>query len=106
MFLQKGVEKSMCRVSDFRQKEVINIKDGSRLGYVDDVEFEVASGQIIAIIIYGQSRFFGLFGKCDDYIIPWCDIEKIGEDTVLVCFNIPQKQISAKRTGFFASLFK
>ena len=63
MFLQKGVEKSMCRVSDLRQKEVINIKDGSRLGYVDDVEFEVASGQIIAIIIYGQSRFFGLFGK-------------------------------------------
>ena len=106
MFLQKGVEKSMCRVSDLRQKEVINIKDGSRLGYVDDVEFEVASGQIIAIIIYGQSRFFGLFGKCDDYIIPWCDIEKIGEDTVLVCFNIPQKQISAKRTVFFASLFK
>lgn len=106
MFLQKGVEKSMCRVSDLRQKEVINIKDGSRLGYVDDVEFEVASGQIIAIIIYGQSRFFGLFGKCDDYIIPWCDIEKIGEDTVLVCFNILQKQISAKRTGFFASLFK
>ena len=105
MLLQKGGV-IVCRVTDLRQKEVVNVRDGVRLGYVDDVEFEVATGQIIAIIVYGQSRFFGIFGRCEDYIIPWCDIEKIGGDIVLVCYDIPQRPIQPKRSGFFASLFK
>ena len=42
-----------CRFADFRCKEVINICDGCRLGYVGDVECRLPDGQITALIIPG-----------------------------------------------------
>ena len=48
------------RIRDLKCKEVINICDGCRLGYVDDVEVRVPEGQIVAVIVYGPCRFFGV----------------------------------------------
>ena len=50
-----------CRFADFRCKEVINICDGCRLGYVGDVECRLPDGQLTALIVPGPYRFFGLF---------------------------------------------
>ena len=36
---------------DFRHKEVINITDGKRLGYVQDVCADLQSGSITSIIV-------------------------------------------------------
>lgn len=77
----------MNRTSDFRQKEVINISDGKRLGFVHDVEINLESGRLDAIVIPGEGRFFGLFGKDNEYVIPWSKIKKIGEDIILVEFD-------------------
>lgn len=74
----------MNRSADFRQKEVININDGRRLGFVCDVEIDFESGRIEAIVIPGGGRLFGLIGKEKDYVIPWDRIKKIGEDIILV----------------------
>ncbi|MGE5614484.1 MAG: YlmC/YmxH family sporulation protein [Bacillota bacterium] len=74
----------MNRSSDFRQKEVINITDGKRLGFVSDVEIDLESGKIDAIILPGVGRLFGLLGKENEFIIPWDKIVKIGEDIILV----------------------
>lgn len=74
----------MCRVEDLSRKEVINLMDGSRLGTVDDVEFDECDGRISALVVYGRARFFGLFGRGEDIVIPWCDIQKIGEDIILI----------------------
>ena len=52
-----------CRIRDFRCKEVINVCDGCRLGYVSDLDVRVPEGQVVAIIVYGPGRFFGLFGR-------------------------------------------
>jgi YlmC/YmxH family sporulation protein len=82
------MELIMCRIEELCRKDVINIKDGSRLGFIDDVEIDVCDGRVVAIVIFGRARFFGLFGRDDDIVIPWCDIQKIGEDTILVCFEI------------------
>ena len=60
-----------CRFADFRCKEVINICDGCRLGYVGDVECRLPDGQLTALIIPGPYRFFGLFGRGEEYCIPW-----------------------------------
>lgn len=79
----------VCRLSDLRCKPVINIKDGRKLGYICDIEFEVRTGKICAIIVPGCSGFLGLFGKGEDYIIPYDQIEKIGDDVILVCYDIP-----------------
>lgn len=74
----------LARALDLRQKEVINIIDGKRLGYVYDIEMDLRNGRIDSIIIPGDGKFLGLFGKNTDYVIPWENIKKIGMDIILV----------------------
>ena len=50
-----------CRITDLRCKEVINGKDGCRLGCVDDVEIDTKNAKLVAIIIFGRPKCFGLF---------------------------------------------
>ncbi len=73
-----------CRVRDMRLKEVININDGARLGYVSDLEFRLPEGQILGAVVQTPGRFFGLFGREPDFLIPIDCITKIGEDIILV----------------------
>jgi len=73
-----------CRIADLRCKEVINICDGLRLGYVDDVMFNIIDGRMIAVIVPGPAKYLGMFGHEDDYIIPWDKIVRIGDDIILV----------------------
>lgn len=74
----------MLRATKMRQKEVINISTGARIGYVSDVEVNFDTGKIDSIIVPAQGRFFGLFSKEKEHIIPWRSIVKIGDDIILV----------------------
>ena len=59
--------------SELRYKEVIDVHTGLRLGYVCDAEFDDAQGQMIS-----------LFGREDDYVLPWKCIVRIGSDIILI----------------------
>ena len=72
------------RICEFKQKEVININDCKRLGFVGDVDFDPCTGCIIAIIVPGPGAFCGFLAREKEYIIPFCDIKQIGEDIILV----------------------
>ena len=48
----------MERFSHLRRKEVINICDGRRLGFVGDLELKVPEGEVKALIVFGPCRFF------------------------------------------------
>ena len=74
----------MPKSSDFRTKEVINVRDGRRLGNIIDMEFNLSEGKITAIVVPGASRFLGLLKEEDDVVIPWERIKKIGDDVILV----------------------
>ncbi|MFO7153546.1 MAG: YlmC/YmxH family sporulation protein [Caldicoprobacter oshimai] len=74
----------MEKTSDFRQKEVINIRDGKRLGVIVDMEFDLQSGRITAIVVPGPSRWLGFLKGDQDLVIPWENIKKIGDDVILV----------------------
>ena len=65
-------------------KEVICIANGQRLGYVADVEVEVPEGNIIALVVPGQGKCFGLLGARDNLLIPGRCIRRIGPDIILV----------------------
>ena len=65
-----------CRMVELRRREVINIRDGCRLGFVGDVEVRVPEGQVTALIVFGPCRFFGLFGRGEEYYLPWEFIDK------------------------------
>lgn len=73
-----------CRIADLRCKEVINVCNGFRLGFVCDVLLDTATGRILALVVPGPCRFFGLFWREDDFIIPWDCIKRIGDDIILV----------------------
>ena len=68
---------------DLREKDVINLCDGTRLGCPSDFEFDMCDGKITALIISHPGGFCGM-GRSNDIIIPWCKIECIGEDAILV----------------------
>ena len=72
------------RFRDLRRKEVININDGCRLGLVSDVDLRAPEGQVIAIVVYGPARFVGLFGRGEEFYIPWDCIQRIGDDIILI----------------------
>lgn len=74
----------MIKTSDLRQREVINIVDGKRLGFVSDLDINLEEGRINSIIIPAQGKFFSLFARSGDYVIPWEQIKKIGSDVILV----------------------
>ena len=74
----------LCKFSLLRRKEVINLCDGCRLGCVGDVEVTVPEGSVKALIVFGPCRFFGLFGRGEDYYIPWECIQRIGDDIILI----------------------
>ena len=73
----------MYRAGELRQKEVINIADASRLGFVADVEVSLEAGVIESVIVPGKTRLLN-FGQGKDLIIPWEKIKRIGEDVILV----------------------
>ncbi len=72
-----------CNSEDFREKEVVNIPDGRRLGCVSEVEFNVCDGRLTAIVVPAGGGVLGFGGK-DKIVIPWERIERIGEDVILV----------------------
>ncbi len=72
------------RIYEMRQKEVINIKDGKRLGYISDICVDVDEGNIDSIVIPGPGKVFGIFGREQEYKIPWSGIKQVGDDLILV----------------------
>ena len=72
------------RVCELRQKEVINVRDCQRIGFVVDVEFDCHTGNICQLIIPGQGTWCGLLGRDTEYIIGWKCVRQIGADIILV----------------------
>lgn len=77
----------MDRIQSLKQKEVINLCDGLRLGCVTDIEVDTQTGCVAAIIVPAPGKFLGIFGNKELYI-KWCDIKKIGVDIIIVDVDI------------------
>ena len=69
---------------DFKHKEVINIKDGKRLGFVQDVCADLGTGNITSIIVPGSNKILSMFSSNNDIVIQWQNIKCIGDDVILV----------------------
>ncbi|MGG0718911.1 YlmC/YmxH family sporulation protein [Robertmurraya massiliosenegalensis] len=81
----------MIRISEFQMKDVVNISDGKKLGNIGDIDINLKTGKIEAIIITGAGKVLGFFGKDEDVTISWKNILKIGEDVILVRYkDIPE----------------
>lgn len=85
-------------LSELREKEVINIENGEKLGFIDDMEFEAE--KVAAFIIFGRKRLGGLLGKDSDIIITCEQIKLIGKDTVLVTIKNDDCEYQTKTSRF------
>lgn len=94
-----------CRMEDLCEKDVVNIKDGSCLGSVDDMMIDTECAKVLSLIVFGRKKFFGLFGREPDIIISWEDIEMIGEDTVLIRTVQPMEFCKKRRKRKFFRIF-
>jgi YlmC/YmxH family sporulation protein len=74
----------MIKISEFQLKDVVNVSNGRKLGNIGDIDINIQTGRIDAVIIGGAGKVLGFFGRDEDIIIPWKNILKIGEDVILV----------------------
>ena len=69
---------------ELRCKEVVNVVDGKRLGHIVDIVFELSTGQIVGLVVPGDKNFWNVFKSGGELFIPYNQICKIGDDTILV----------------------
>lgn len=70
--------------SEFKCKDVINIRDCKRLGKVSDLEFDENEGKIHKIIVPGGNKLLSFISCDEDIVIPFKDIKQVGPDIILV----------------------
>lgn len=80
---------------DIREKEVINIFDGKKLGHIIDIIFDSSSGQVQGVVVPGIKKFMR---KSEDIFVPINNLKKIGEDVLLIKLS-PQDKEENKSQG-------
>lgn len=71
--------------NELKSKEIINLADGKKLGHVVDVLFDSVNGRVSGIVVPGEKR---IFRKNEEIFIPLEKVRKIGDDVVLIRFDI------------------
>lgn len=74
----------MVKISDLRNREVVNILDGKKLGNIMDIDLDLEHGRVLSFILPGRMRGFSFFAKREEVIVPWDKIIRIGRDVILV----------------------
>lgn len=84
----------MMRISDIMEKEIINVKNGKKLGFITDIDLDVENGKVSSFSITGSSGNFFSRGAEIDTVF-WRDILRIGCDTIIVSIgsNFDKNQI-------------
>ncbi len=77
------------KISDLQSKDIVNMENGKRLGHLTDLDINLTTGQIDAIIINGTGKMMSFFNRdTEEFVIPWGNIVKIGNDVILV--HVPE----------------
>lgn len=72
-------------LSELRTKDVVNTRDGRRLGKVMDIEFNPCDGQVQALVVPGDFKVAQMLrGEKCGVVVPWGSICRIGENVILV----------------------
>ncbi len=76
---------------ELREREVINVTDGKKLGRICDVALD-CKGRIMGFILPGEKKLFKAITSNENIYIPWECIVKIGSDVILVDLNNGYRQ--------------
>lgn len=78
------------RLCELKEKEVINVCDCKCLGFVVDIDIDVCTGVVLALIIPGCGKMWSMFGRGSELLIPWSQVVRVGPDIILV--EIPEPE--------------
>lgn len=70
------------RLSDLQSKDIININDGKKIGSIIDVNIN-EDGKMNSLVVE-RGRFLSKFSSKSEIEIKWQQVEKVGEDVILV----------------------
>ena len=70
------------RLSELQNKDVVNLNDGKKIGNIIDVSID-NSGKTVGLIVEKYKFLVSMFTN-KEIEIKWNQIEKIGEDVILV----------------------
>lgn len=70
------------RLSELQNKDVVNITDGKKIGNIIDVSID-SNGKTVGLIVEKYKFLVSMFTN-KEVEIRWSQIEKIGEDVILV----------------------
>lgn len=59
------------RMSELKRREVINVCDCKRLGFVGDLDVDPCTGRILAIIVPGPGCVCGFLGREKELLSPF-----------------------------------
>ena len=71
------------RLSDSQHKDVVNMLDGKKIGNIIDVSID-NDGRMSGLIVEKNRFLISMFTNKNEIEISWKQIEKIGEDVILV----------------------
>ncbi|MCT4508526.1 MAG: YlmC/YmxH family sporulation protein [Tepidibacter sp.] len=74
----------MFKISDMMEKEVVNINNGKKLGFINDIELDMGDGRIKSLIIVNEGSKGYLLSRGEACAVSWNNIIKIGHDMILV----------------------
>ncbi|MDD2435257.1 MAG: YlmC/YmxH family sporulation protein [Bacilli bacterium] len=75
------------RLSDLQHKDIVNVLDGKKVGNIIDININL-DGNMNSLIVEKSKFLVSLFSTKDEIEIKWEQIEKIGEDVILVKLSI------------------
>lgn len=85
---------------ELRNKIVINLVDGKKLGHITDIIFEQSSAKVLGLVVPSIKGLFNFFRPPQDIFIPYHCICRIGQDTILVELSLsvnPQALNTSKK---------
>lgn len=70
-------------LSELQSKDIVNIKDGKKIGNIIDVTVD-NNGYMISLLVQRNKFNINVFKNNAEEEIKWNQIKKIGEDVILV----------------------
>ena len=70
------------RLSELQNKDIINVGDGKKIGNIIDIIID-PTGKMQSMVVE-TTKGLAIFKNREDLEIKWQQIEKIGEDVILV----------------------
>lgn len=72
------------RIGSVRKKPVIQVEDGSFVGYIQDIEVDFESNKIDMLILHSNKSFWWRYFFPKEIVLPLSSLVHVGDDVILV----------------------